>query len=470
MGQLCTNESFFGKMTDLLYFKCVATYGAFPAEAVVRILPKTTACRLPFSRNLLQGLVSIDNSLAALVIWPPNADHEVGCNGYFLLIKTPKGNIIFPVDAVSTTELSRPAGTTLYGLDDIEALVADFAEAKGGHQAMTGPPVPEPPDPRITILIAEATGALIAVPATPVIRIDRHQGSTTMRVGDACERLVTIDGTLMAGFSLDHWLDPKRQTAHADSSAEPWALILDDGGRHFAVTVKRLRGLVEAERHTIQTIAHRLGTSYWYLDPARGPIEIIDPTAFAQPSQSDQVLAGRLPPPSPSPTESHEAATERRAGLQVKRGLGVQVGPYFCVFPAASTLSVIGDFRRNQISTRQAGSYPVLDLAALLDIRPQTTPGRAILVKRRHRRAIIILVDEVITVSSENVRHPLPALPTIFHDLLNGIGYDGTRIYLHVKEEVLSRRPIKALAGLSTRSLIGYAPRASLPDWAIAKL
>jgi chemotaxis signal transduction protein len=456
-------------MTDLFYFKSRDHYGALPIDRVLRILPKMVVFKLPFSTGPLAGLVPFDGTLAPLVMLSDDGDQPADAGGYFLLIRTQKGQILFRVDAVSGSRFPSAEGRLLTE-HEIEALAADFSEAAAGRDAIPAPLATEAPDSDIAFLIVEAAGTLIAIPATAVARVDRHRQSKPMRGFEACERLVTLSGpgatgTLMAGFSLGHWLD--RTVA---PEAEPWALVVDSPSHPFAVTVPAIHGLVTASGRAIHAVPHRQGTSFWYLDPAQGPIEILEPTAFGGPPGSGPGLANRLPPP-PAPTGTRSKDTrERRHGLQARRGLAARVGGYYCVFPATSIVEIVATVNPADVAGRQAGDCPVLDLSVLLGLPAREEPGRALVVARRGRRTLMVLADDVGTIPLETVWHPLPPVPAGIRHLFEAIGYDGKRLYFLVREEALGSRPTRSVAALAKRSFVGFmgrpGPQASIRGFA----
>ncbi len=232
------------------------------------------------------------------------------------------------------------------------------------------------------------------------------------------------------------------------------------------MTVTSLHGIAEANAGAVQSMTSHQGTSLWYLDPARGPLEIMDPGVFGRSQDVGAQNPGGdpasfVPPTQRKITEDAQGGAERRRGLEIKRGVAARVGPYFCVFPATSALTIIADPGQGQCGLgdgRRPGDCVVLDLALLLGVCPNKERGRAIVVKRGGRRTLIVRADDVVTVSPENVWYPLPTVPARFRDLFAAIGYDGNRFYFLVREEALLKRPTPMVSALAQRAFLGFVP------------
>ena len=439
------NEFRSGRAAAVLY-SSAGRLRFLPPEAVLGIGPALAAAPVPFAPPAYEGLVGSDGVLAAQFDLSQTLGGGARLGGYALLVDTAAGPLRLRVDTVS---LAESAGDASPGLAEIAELTAGLAPA-----AALPPEAPlrtsEPDAEPFEALIVDSAGTTIALPATEVLRVERHRGSRPNRKGDLDERIVILEGDGLPGWSL-----AARLGAAATPEQEPWAVVLRLDGRPAVLTVAAIRGVVAVPRRRVRRIPHRHGVSVWLLgagdDAGAGMIEVFDPAEFT--ASAAHPAPPAEPPPEPAP-EAEPA--ERRAAERGRLAIGL--GAFACVVPEPLIAGVLGETERARLSARRRpGACPVLDAGALLGL-PGGGPAtdRLLMIQPPGRRRFALLAPGLAPATQAPDWLPLPILPPLARRLFQAVRLHAASCDFLLRADAFDRPRDPALAGLVTNAHTGW--------------
>ena len=437
---------------DMIQFECGGRRASLPVGVVLGISKAAVAKALPFTDENIEGIVFVESG--------PILQIDLTCcwggiartGRYSLLVQTSKGPVLLRVDAVSSGGYARAQASPSV-LDEIEGLLHRFAPAD--ITACDQGPAKAQDSEGIDLLIVEASGMKVAFPTLAVLQADRHQGTVSVRGGEDGERLVTLAGNILAGYSLGRWLGAGEPTE------EPWGLLFHCGARRIAVTVDAIHGLVKAPLHELRSATLRHRTLICFPDPRFGLLEIIEPGTLIEP-ESDTVHQTRyLPPLSslPNDTDNTHQDLDKHQQFGTNAGVAVQAGAYSCVFPAATAHLIVRHVELTALSTRTPKAMPVLNLAALLggDFRRGSETGHVLQLYRPGRRSTIVSAEHIAALSPDVVWYPLPIAPPAFQEIFAAVGSNGDRYCFLVRKSALKCK-LKHLASFfRPESFMGWA-------------
>ncbi|MEI6559963.1 MAG: chemotaxis protein CheW [Rhodospirillaceae bacterium] len=424
---------------------------SLPAVAVRGITRATVAAAVPFSPPAYEGLVEADGLITPQFDLGQALGGDARGGGYAMLVDTSAGPLRLRVDSVSFAEAATVpavAEAPASGLAEIETLTAGLAPAE---------PHAEPPcaiaesgdgDPPIDALIVRSGGLTLALAARNIERIDRHQGSRPTRRGDGGERIVTLDGDILPGWSLAAWLSG---AANPALDEDAWAVVVRIGGRRSVLTVAGVDGLVSASAARVRRLRHGRTRAVWLLDAGRGLIEVIDPA---------DVTSGRPRPDCGAEDETADdpplAPPERRAAERGRLALGL--GPFRCVFSGAVIAEILGGDHPGRLSARRGrAGWPLLDPAFLLGLPGSgADSGRTMVLRRPGRRPLALRAPDLGPSAFLPEWQPLPLLPWPAHSLFRSVRIACGACDFLVRDDAFDRPRDPVIAGLL---------RAARTDW-----
>ncbi len=444
---------------DMIQFESGGRQASLPAEVVVCIARATAAAAMPFTGDSIEGIV-FHESGPTLQLDLTRCWGGPACRGpYSLLVRTGKGPVMLRVDGVSSGGFAR-SRVPPSALSEVEERLGAFVAADAiGYAPQSPGPRPAGEPELISLLVVEAGGVLVAFPAPAVLRVGRHESCVPVRGGVAGERLVTLAGETLAGYSLGCWLGTP------GSGAEPWGLVLDCGDGRVAVTVAAIHAMTAVQPRDMQTVSLRRGSLVCFLDSERGLVEVVDPGAFAE-SRQEPVEQARSPSRSREPRAAAAAPAlepERRRGLGSKNGVTAQTGAYSCVFPPQAALRIFREAELRRTALRGPGTLPVLDLAVLLGAGAGNR-RHALQLRRNLRRSALILADHIAPLSPDVTWYPLPIVPPMVREMFEAVGQEGDRCHFLVRENNLDYGMNRVVSGLGTCGLTGWARVFPLDD------
>ena len=470
-------DRFHADQSGMIVYSCVGRRFWLPAHAVIGIARATAAALVPSALPAYEGLVEQDGVLAPQI----DLSHAMGgparTGAYSVLLQSATGLLCIRVDGVSLIpaghDHNTPPGSfnvSTLQLDDMNPLAPDDAPLPGLTEINSlctdlGLIAAAPPldlqtkkaaqaslQPFEALLVRNGT-SLFALPALDIARVERRQGTAPLRKGEAAERLVAIDGELLAGWSLAAWLNGAPDRVSGDDTDEDWVLVVRVGSRLAALTVSDIQQLISVLPQHLRHVQHRSGTLTFIQTPEHGLIEVLRPELF------DDSLS-HIKRPSNDGSEPMLQAwhrdTERR--LTERGPLAIRFGSLSCVFPETAIAEICGEITPDQISPRRtAGAYPLFDPAKVLGLPElDTWPSRVLRLARPGRQPIALLAPRIGPIATHPTWHPLPLMPPLFHDFFRRVRLDGPTVEFSISNTVLSRPPSPEIAGLLKTAMRGW--------------
>ena len=447
MDMLLSNKS------GMIIYSCLSCRFWLPAHAVIGIARATAATPVPFALPAYEGLVERDGVLAPQI----DLSHAMGgparTGAYSVLVQSATGLLRIRVDDVSLTP-SALDGETLPGLTEINNLCATLGLTAAVHRLnLQTEKADQASLQPFEALLVRSGASLFALPAQDVARVERRQGTAPLRKGRVAERLVAVDGDVLAGWSLAAWLNGAPDQGSGDDTQEDWVLIIRLGSRLAALTVSDIQQFISIPPQQLRQVQHQSGELTFIQTPEYGLVEVLRPEFFDDSASPIKPLSRNHSEPA---QQIQHRDSERR--LTERGPLAIRLGFLSCAFSETAIAEICGEITPDQISPRRtAGACPLFDPARLLgqpDI--DTWPSRILRLKRPGRYPIALLAPGIGPIAAHPKWQSLPLVPPILHDFFHRVRLNEPITEFLVSDTMLSKAPSPQSAGLLKTAMRGW--------------
>lgn len=431
---------------------------SLPVAAVADIAAALPALKLPFAADAFtgdafEGAVPSGGALTAQIDLVRAWGGSAGEGRYTLLVRTTHGPVRIRVGRVSGPAPGHASDRVLAeaaepgcGLAEIEALLAGCL---GRAPALPPPPLSVSVSAGLAVLVLQAGGQRIAVPAADVEAVAQVQAAWRPRGGGIDERIVALAMGLLPGCALADWLGMSPATMHAGATpamtGDAWAVVMQAGGRRFAVTAERVHMPPRIPVASVEMLRLRQDRAVWLTDAAGARLELVSPSAFAMPKGAGQAVPElAVPPPRAS------RAVPRPTG----GGVALRAGPFSCVLPQEVVGGVHTGLHPGPV--RGPRAVPVFDAGTLLGLPRSPALSPLVVLHRPGRRSVALVAEAVTLAAPASDWVTLPPAPAALHAVFDAARPLAGVCQLRLRKAALAQR---------TSLLSPTAVRAAFRGW-----